>query len=273
MVGPPIAAAMPFGVPVPKRFLLPLVTAAAVALSLGVAACSHSEANGPGIVTTLPTYTPSAGSGDPMMSATGSSSADGSPSMTPTSDAPDASTPTVTPSGTATTGAAATGKTVTVVPTRATKTLASYAAISISPLPSSGHVGDEIVESYVAALAMTDEAYSRPKQSWIDTADRLLSPPYKQEFLDSVEVLRGAGLHAIGHLQATGRLTAISANKATIEACLNTSNRDIVDESGNSVSAANAEGNLWQYKSVAKLTFEIDRWKLSEATEYRDQSC
>ena len=120
---------------------------------------------------------------------------------------------------------------------------------------------------------MTDEAYTRPSDRWSTAANDLLSQPYKQKFLDSVATLRDAGLHAIGHLLATGRVTNMGASQATIEACLNTSARDIVDIAGNSVSAGNSTESLWKYLSIAEMELVDGNWKLVDSVEYRDRPC
>lgn len=261
-----------------KRTLLPLVTAAAVTLSLVVAGCSQGDAAGTEASTTLPIYTPSAGSGDPVTSGAGSASASGSTGMTTDSDAPDASTAAVTPSGTATahtTSATpgATGSTITVMPTRPTVTLALSASISISPRSASSREDAIVAESYEQALAMIDNAYSNPNDDWASKASDFLLPPYETAFIQAVAALHNANLHGVGHVFATGSVVARNDDVATIEACIDTSHAQIVDQNGNSNTAANSPSSLWRYKSTIAMRFHDNHWKITESIDKRDQPC
>lgn len=268
---------------------------AAVALSLlALVACSAVPDSAPAVVTPGGVSGSGSGSGSFM-----TSPATDAPVVTrstvPTGPAT-TSTPAITPSATASTtsdpgGAESTATTTPLIERpgtgtvvyrgttyvaeteETTKILATSVTVDVEVSDSAGSEERAAARAYEAAIELSNSAYRTPSKDWDSRARKVMTSPYLERFLDDVAFMRDADLHAIGNIVVSGQLVEITRQSAVISACIDTSQREIVDAGGSPVSAGNSAKYKVRYASVAEMKLETSGWKIVDTNDRRDQQC
>jgi hypothetical protein len=159
------------------------------------------------------------------------------------------------------------------MPTRATKTLASTASITASAPIKFGEMGTTIASRYVEILGFIDRAHADPQRDWSTEIVNMFADPYKSSFIDGLNSMNKAGLHGVGHIAASAILSSIGTNTAELTTCVDVSESDLVDATGNSAVVGQSESNTWKFTEHVAMTFNDGDWKLSRVNADRAARC
>lgn len=124
--------------------------------------------------------------------------------------------------------------------------------------------------AYLQAWKITDEAYSSPSsKDWEPAIRQYIADPRAAEVMKAIESFSTNGRHTTGSNQVTAVVTAVEGSgdgaRVTIEACIDSSGKDLIDASGNSIKAPLPVGpRIKQSGNVYKYADQDGGWLLSE---------
>ena len=136
-----------------------------------------------------------------------------------------------------------------------------------------GEIGDSIAGAYINILNFIDRAHAKPKLDWAADIETMLVDPYKGSFTEGLSTMNQAGLHGVGHIQATALLTSLDGDSAELTTCMDVSQSDLVDAAGNSAIVGESDSNKWRFPEHVIMIKDSGTWKLSSVHADRSSRC
>lgn len=124
------------------------------------------------------------------------------------------------------------------------------------------------ITAYMNGLRVTDEAYMDPSRPDLDAFIRqYVTDPRAGQVVQAAARMAAQNEHMTGYTIASVRATGIDGSRVSLEVCVDSSQKDLLDAEGKSIRAALPEGNrVRQYANVYHYSAANDSWLLSELT-------
>lgn len=138
---------------------------------------------------------------------------------------------------------------------------------------------DQVADAQAALAAyrsywqVLDQAVADPGQDWTaQLAAVAIGPEYDLALKDFAQAAE-SGQRAVGATTVEPVVTKVEPALITITACVDKSNTDILDSSGNSIKAPNQPGSYFRHVSVAQVGKFDTKWLVTNTSDDWNKTC
>ena len=130
------------------------------------------------------------------------------------------------------------------------------------------------IETYRNYWRVVDVAAADPGQDWTAEVSEYATNPEKTALVETLQKLADRGQRAVGTTVTAPIVTTVESGVVAISDCVDKSNTDSLDASGNSVKAPNGPGSYFRHPSTIQVVQRQDlTWAVAFVSDDWSQTC
>ena len=128
--------------------------------------------------------------------------------------------------------------------------------------------------AYVGYSEMVDRAYADPGKDWSSEAAQWATDPAKSSLLQNLAGTAALGQYTSGAIELHPTVVKVETGLVTISDCVDSTNTDFFDSTGQSIKAPDVPGSYFRHVSEAQVAlYETGQWLVTFITDDYNTTC
>jgi hypothetical protein len=121
---------------------------------------------------------------------------------------------------------------------------------------------------------LVDRAYADPGKDWSAEAAQWATDPAKSSLLQNLAGTAALGQYTTGAIELNPAVTKVETGLVTIKDCVDSTNTDFFDGTGQSIKAPDVPGSYFRHISEVQVAlYETGQWLVTFITDDYNTTC
>jgi len=130
------------------------------------------------------------------------------------------------------------------------------------------------IAAYVGYSELVDRAYADPGKDWSAEAAQWATDPAKSSLLQNLAGTAALGQYTTGAIELNPAVAKVETGLVTIKDCVDSTNTDFFDSTGQSIKAPDVPGSYFRHISEVQVAlYETGQWLVTFITDDYNTTC